>query len=54
MPWCVSVPVSQLAAPLAVSLAAVVQHLQVLEQSDLIRNEKVGRVCNCAIAPGGL
>jgi DNA-binding transcriptional ArsR family regulator len=46
--------VSQLAAPLGVSLAAVVQHLQVLEQSDLIRTEKVGRVRTCAIAPGGL
>ena len=46
--------VSQLAAPLAVSLAAVVQHLQVLEQSDLIRTEKVGRVRTCTIAPGGL
>ena len=33
--------VSQLAAPLAVSLAAVVQHLQVLEQSELIRTKKV-------------
>jgi DNA-binding transcriptional ArsR family regulator len=46
--------VSQLAAPLAVSLAAVVQHLKVLEQSDLVRTEKVGRVRTCAIAPGGL
>ena len=46
--------VSELAAPLAVSLAAVVQHLQVLEQSDLIRTKKVGRVRTCAIAPGGL
>jgi DNA-binding transcriptional ArsR family regulator len=46
--------VSQLAAPLAVSLAAVVQHLQVLEQSELIRTEKVGRVRTCAIAPDGL
>ena len=46
--------VSQLAAPLAVSLAAVVQHLKVLEQSDLIRTEKVGRVRTCVIAPGGL
>ena len=46
--------VSQLAAPLAVSLAAVVQHLQVLERSDLIRTDKVGRVRTCAIAPGGL
>jgi DNA-binding transcriptional ArsR family regulator len=46
--------VSELAAPLAVSLAAVVQHLQVLEQSDLIRTEKIGRVRTCAIARGGL
>ena len=46
--------VSELAAPLAVSLAAVVQHLHVLEQSDLIRTEKIGRVRTCAIAPGGL
>ena len=46
--------VSQLAAPLTVSLAAVVQHLKVLEQSHLIRTEKVGRVRTCAIAPSGL
>ena len=32
----------------------MVQHLQVLEQSELIRTEKVGRVRTCAIAPGGL
>jgi DNA-binding transcriptional ArsR family regulator len=46
--------VSQLAAPLHVSLAAVVQHLQVLEQCGLVQTEKVGRVRTCAIAPGGL
>ena len=46
--------VSELAEPFAVSLAAVVQHLQVLEQSELIRAKKVGRVRICAIAPGGL
>ncbi len=46
--------VSQLAEPLAVSLAAVVQHLQVLEQSDLVRTQKVGRVRTCAINSGGL
>ena len=48
------VSASQLAAPLAVSLAAVVQHLQVLEESGVIRTEKVGRVRTCSIAPGGL
>lgn len=46
--------VSQLAGPLAVSLAAVVQHLQVLEESGVIRTEKVGRVRTCSIAPDGL
>lgn len=48
------VSVSQLAEPLAVSLAAVLQHLQVLEASGVIRTEKVGRVRTCSIAPEGL
>jgi len=39
--------VSQLAEPLPMSLPAVVQHLQVLESSGLIRSEKVGRVRTC-------
>ena len=39
--------VSQLAEPLAMSLPAVVQHLQVLETSGLVRSEKVGRVRTC-------
>jgi DNA-binding transcriptional ArsR family regulator len=41
--------VSELAQPLAMSLSAVVQHLQVLETSGLIRSEKVGRVRTCSI-----
>lgn len=41
--------VSQLAEPLAMSLSAVVQHLQVLEASGLVRSEKVGRVRTCTI-----
>jgi DNA-binding transcriptional ArsR family regulator len=48
------VSVSQLAGPLAVSLAAVVQHLQILEESGVIRTEKIGRVRTCSIAPEGL
>lgn len=48
------VSASQLAGPLSVSLAAVVQHLQVLEKSGVIRTEKVGRVRTCTIAPEGL
>jgi DNA-binding transcriptional ArsR family regulator len=47
-------PVSELARPLAMSLAAVVQHLQVLEASGLVRSEKVGRVRTCSIEPSAL
>ncbi len=46
--------VSELARPLDMSLAAVVQHLQVLEASGLIRSEKVGRVRTCRIEPAAL
>ena len=41
--------VSELAQPLAMSLPAVLQHLQVLEASGLVRSEKVGRVRTCRI-----
>ena len=41
--------VSELAKPFSMSLPAVVQHLQVLEQSGLVRSEKVGRVRTCSI-----
>jgi DNA-binding transcriptional ArsR family regulator len=47
------VSVSRLAEPLAITLAAVVQHLQVLEDSGLIVTEKVGRVRTCRIEPTG-
>jgi DNA-binding transcriptional ArsR family regulator len=46
--------VSHLAAPLAISVAAVVQHLQVLEESGLVRTAKVGRVRTCRMEPKGL
>ena len=39
--------VSELARPLAMSLAAVVQHVQLLEASGLVRTHKTGRVRNC-------
>ena len=41
--------VSELAEPLAMSLAAVVQHVQVLESCGLVRTEKVGRTRTCRI-----
>lgn len=49
-----AVSVSRLAKPLDITLAAVVQHLQVLEKSGLVRTEKVGRVRTCRMEPGGL
>ncbi len=48
------VSASRLAKPLDITLAAVVQHLQVLEKSGLVRTEKVGRTRTCRIEPGGL
>lgn len=36
--------VSDLAEPMPMSLPGVLQHLRVLEQSGLVRSEKVGRV----------
>jgi DNA-binding transcriptional ArsR family regulator len=46
--------VTELAEPLPISLPAVVQHLQVLEASGLIRSEKAGRVRTCRIDPDAL
>ncbi len=46
--------VSDLARPLPMSLAAVIQHLAVLEASGLVRSEKTGRVRTCRIEPGAL
>jgi len=48
------ISVSQLAAPLGITLAAVVQHLQVLEESGLVETEKIGRVRTCRIESAGL
>ena len=41
--------VTALARPLTMSLPAVVQHLQVLEDSGLISSAKVGRVRTCRV-----
>jgi DNA-binding transcriptional ArsR family regulator len=46
--------VSTLAEPLAISLSAVMQHLQVLEASGLVRSDKVGRVRTCRIDAAAL
>jgi DNA-binding transcriptional ArsR family regulator len=46
--------VSELARPLAISLAAVLQHVQVLEASGLVRSQKSGRTRTCSINPAAL
>ncbi len=48
------IPASQLVKPLGMTLAGVVQHLQVLEACGLIHSRKVGRVRTCRIEPKGL
>ena len=46
--------VKELAQPLAMSLPAVLQHLQLLEASGLVKSEKTGRVRTCRIEPVAL
>jgi len=46
--------VSLLAEPFKMSLAAVVQHLQILEEAGLVKTEKTGRVRSCRIEAAGI
>ncbi len=46
--------VSELARPLPISLPAVLQHLQLLESSGLVRSEKKGRVRTVSMEPRAL
>jgi len=48
------IPASHLVKPLKISLAAVIQQLQLLELSGLVRTEKKGRVRTCRLEPAGL
>lgn len=43
--------VKALAEPLAMSLPAVMQHLDVLESAGVIATQKVGRVRSCRVEP---
>jgi DNA-binding transcriptional ArsR family regulator len=45
--------VSRLAEPLGITLTAVMQHLQILEEVRLVHTEKVGRVRTCRLEPAG-
>jgi DNA-binding transcriptional ArsR family regulator len=46
--------VSELARPLSMSLPAVLQHLQALQASGLVRSDKQGRVRTVRLEPGVL
>ena len=46
--------VSELGKPLSMSLAAVVQHVQILETSGLVRTQKIGRTRTCSLNPATL
>jgi DNA-binding transcriptional ArsR family regulator len=46
--------VSELGRPLDMTLAAVLQHVQVLELSGLVRTQKIGRTRTCSINPAAL
>lgn len=45
--------VSRLAAALSITLTAVGQHLQILEDAGLVKTEKQGRVRSCRIEAAG-
>lgn len=44
-------PVSALAAPFAMSLTAIGQHIAVLEEAGLVESQKIGRVRTCQLKP---
>lgn len=46
--------VSALAEPLSITLTAVAQHLQILEESGLVHTEKIGRTRTCRLELDGL
>ena len=45
--------VSRLAEPLGVTVTAVMQHLQILEESGFVHTEKLGRVRTCRVDTAG-
>jgi DNA-binding transcriptional ArsR family regulator len=45
--------VSKLADPLGITLTAVIQHLQILEEAKLVHTEKLGRVRVCRLETTG-
>jgi DNA-binding transcriptional ArsR family regulator len=45
--------VSELAKPLGVTITAIGQHLQLLEETRFVRSEKIGRVRSCRLEAEG-
>jgi DNA-binding transcriptional ArsR family regulator len=45
--------VSRLAGPLGVTLTAIGQHLQILEETGFVRTQKLGRVRTCSLEGAG-
>ncbi len=46
--------VSELAAPFAMTLPALLQHLRILESARIVTSEKQGRVRTVSLRPGAL
>ncbi len=49
-----SATISELAEPFGISLTGLKKHVQVLEEADLVRTEKVGRTRWCSLGPQDL
>ncbi len=49
-----AVATSDLAAPFAMSLPAVLKHLRVLEEAGLLHREKIGRTVWCRLRPDAI
>jgi DNA-binding transcriptional ArsR family regulator len=47
-------PVTELAAPFSISLAAISKHLDVLEQAGVVRRQRDGRFQRCYLTPQAL
>lgn len=46
--------VTELSAPFDMALPSLLKHVQVLEQSGLVRSEKSGRIRTCTVEPAAL
>ena len=51
---CGRATISELAEPVGISLTGMKKHVQVLEDADLVRSEKVGRTRWCTLGPQDL